>query len=137
MLCNLLDKHESLKTTERYLRSLGITVKTLNYINTNYSSTKSIVLPSFLSGISSVLFKTSDITGQRSAYETSTGPLALRTKDEGTRAKNGHFLASSIVEKTSNRLQIKTASAVIGNRSLCPHKVDGFLWNVTAFTAKQ
>ena len=64
-------------------------------------------LPSFLGGISLVLVKTSDITGQRSAYETNTGPRALRTKEEGTRARKGHFLASSIAEEPLKRPEIQ------------------------------
>lgn len=79
--------------------------------NTTIES-KTSILPSFFSGISPCLLKTSDITGQRSAYETNTGPRALRTKEEGTRAKNGHFLASSIAKTTSIDSLIKRRIAL-------------------------
>ena len=80
---------------------------------------KILLLPSFFSGTSLVLCKTSDITGHRSAYDTNTGPLALRTKDDGTRARNGHFLASSIVEthftnwKTELRLMKRLKAQIV------------------------
>ena len=79
--------------------------------NTTIESKRS-VSPSFCCGISPCLLKTSDITGQRSAYDTNTAPLALRTKEEGTRAKNGHFFASSIAKTTSSDSLIKRRIAL-------------------------
>ena len=72
--------------------------ESLSFTNENIRLFLPVHLPlsGFTRGAAAFTDSTCDITGHFSAYESKDGP-AFRTNDAGTRFKNGHFLAKSIL----------------------------------------